>query len=168
MSQATKKMDMESIINVHGPIMMIMFHACHVIIHLFEITKNKMLERLQQSDFGSTMHYIKGKENFLANAFSHWPLANAISMVNNTVIEDIQNYYVQDEWFKEHYESFLKNDKTHEEIQKYMAYILNNDKLYYDTRVCIFNFEDFCVYIFSNYYNIPIVSYPRILKLIWL
>jgi hypothetical protein len=159
---------MESIMNVHGPIMMIMFHACHVIIDLFEITNNKMLERLQQSNFGSTMHYTKGKEIFLTNAFSHWLLANAISMVSNTVIENIQNYYVQDEWFKEYYESLQKNGRTHEEIQKYMAYILNNDKLYYDTRVCIFNFEDFCVYIFSDYHNIPIIRYPGILKHIWL
>jgi hypothetical protein len=58
MSQATKKMDMESIMNVHGPIMMITFHACHVSIHIFEITNNKMLERLQQFDVGSAMHYI--------------------------------------------------------------------------------------------------------------
>jgi len=89
-------------------------------------------------------------------------------MVSNAVIENIQNYYVQDEWFKEYYESLQKNGRTHEEIQKYMAYILNNDKLYYDTKVCIFNFEDFCVYIFSNYHNIPIIRYPRILKHIWL
>lgn len=78
-----KKMDMESIMNVHGPIMMIMFYACHVIIHIFEITNNKMLERLQQFDFGSAMHYIKGKENFLTNVLSNWPLAN-------TMIEDIK------------------------------------------------------------------------------
>jgi len=81
MPQATKKMDIESIMNVHGPIMMIMFHTRHVIIHLFEITNNKMLERLQQFDFGLAMHYIKGKEIFLANPLSRWPLANAISMV---------------------------------------------------------------------------------------
>jgi branched-subunit amino acid permease len=90
MSQATKTMDVESIMNVHGPIMMIMFPACHVIIHLFEITNNKMLERLQQFDFGLAMHYIKGKENFIANALSKWPLANAISMVRNTIIKDIK------------------------------------------------------------------------------
>ncbi len=64
-------MDMESIMNVHGPIMMIMFHECHVIIHIFEITNNKLLERVQQFDFGSSMHYIKGKEKFIANALSH-------------------------------------------------------------------------------------------------
>jgi len=80
MSQATRKMDVESIMNVHGPIMMIMFPAHHVITHLFEITNNKMLERLQQFDFGLAMHYIKGKEIFLANALFQWPLANAISM----------------------------------------------------------------------------------------
>jgi hypothetical protein len=162
MSQATKKMDMESIMNVHGPIMMIMFHTCHVIIHLFEITNNKMLERLQQFDFGLTMHYIKGKENILANALSCWSLANAISMVRNVVIEDIQNYYVQDEWFKENYESLKKNGRTHKKIQKYVAYIFNNDKLYYDIMVSIFNFEDFCVYILSDYHNIPIVGYQGI------
>jgi len=90
MSQVTKKMDVESIMNNHCPIMMIMFPACHVIIHLFEITNNKMLERLQQFDFGLAMHYIKGKEKFLASALSQWPLANANSMVRNTAIKDIK------------------------------------------------------------------------------
>jgi hypothetical protein len=139
-----------------------MFHACHVIIHTVEITDNKMLERLQQFDFGLAIHYIKGKENFIANVLSHWPLDNAISMVRNTMIKDIKKKYVQYEWFKEHYESLQKNGITHEKIQKYMAYILNNDKLYYDTRVCILNFEDFCVYILYDYHNIPIVGYLRI------
>jgi hypothetical protein len=69
------------------------------------------------------MHYIKGKDKFLANALSCLSLANAISMVRNTMIEDIEKYYVQDDWFKEHYESVKKNGRTHEEIQKYMANI---------------------------------------------
>jgi len=34
----------------------------------------------------------------------------------------------------------FKKMVNNEEIQKYMAYILNNDKLYYDTMVCILNF----------------------------
>jgi hypothetical protein len=49
-----------------------------------------------------------------------------------------------------------------------MAYISNNDKWYYDTKVCILNFEDFYVYIIYDYHNIPIVDYLGILKLIWL
>jgi hypothetical protein len=36
------------------------------------------------------MHYIKGKEIFLANALFQWPLANAISMAWNTIIKDIK------------------------------------------------------------------------------
>jgi hypothetical protein len=47
-----------------------------------------------------------------------------------------------------------------------MAYISNNDKWYYDTKVCILNFEDFYVYIIYDYHNIPIVDYLGILKLI--
>jgi hypothetical protein len=53
----------------------------------------------------------------------------------------------------------LKKMVNNEEIQKYMAYIFSNHKLYYDTKVCIINFEDFCVYILYNYHNIPIVDY---------
>jgi hypothetical protein len=60
----------------------------------FGITNNKMLEKLQQFDFGLAIHYIKGKENFLANALSRWLLANAIFMVRSTMIEDIEKYYV--------------------------------------------------------------------------
>jgi hypothetical protein len=60
----------------------------------FGITNNKMLEKLQQFDFGLAIHYIKGKEIFLANALSRWLLANAIFMVRSTMIEDIEKYYV--------------------------------------------------------------------------
>jgi hypothetical protein len=42
------------------------------------------------------MHYIKGKENVVDDAFSHHLLANAISMVRNTMMQDIKKYYIQD------------------------------------------------------------------------
>jgi hypothetical protein len=41
------------------------------------------------------MQYVKGKENDVANALSHHPLANAISMVRNTMTYDIKKYYTQ-------------------------------------------------------------------------
>jgi hypothetical protein len=48
--------------------------------------------------------------------------------------------------------------KTHKEIQEYMVYILdyNTYLLYYDTSVCIPNFEDFHVWIFYDCLSIPI------------
>jgi hypothetical protein len=91
------------------------------------------VERLQQFNYESTMHYIKGKKN-IVNVLFHHPLANAISMVKKIMMEDIKKIM-----FKMHVSNSLMKTcrKTHKEIQKYMAYILDNRTylLYYDTSV---------------------------------
>jgi hypothetical protein len=40
------------------------------------------------------MSYVKCKENVVADALSCCPLANAICMVKNIVMQDIKKYYI--------------------------------------------------------------------------
>jgi hypothetical protein len=40
------------------------------------------------------MPYVKCKENVVANAFSRCPFDNVISMVRNTMMQDIKKYYI--------------------------------------------------------------------------
>jgi hypothetical protein len=54
------------------------------------------------------MHYIKGKEKVVVDALFHHRLANVISMVRNTMMQDIKKYYIQNQWFKEPYENLEK------------------------------------------------------------
>jgi hypothetical protein len=58
------------------------------------------------------MQYVKAKDNVVVDAPSHCPLANAIYMVRNTMMREINKYYTQDQWFKEAYENFEKEHKT--------------------------------------------------------
>jgi hypothetical protein len=44
----------------------------------------------------------------VVDALSCHPLANVISMVRNTMMQDIKKYYIQDQWFREPYEKLEK------------------------------------------------------------
>jgi len=49
------------------------------------------VKRLEQFDFDQLIHHVNGKENLIVNAFFIHPLVNVISMVRNTMMEDIKN-----------------------------------------------------------------------------
>jgi hypothetical protein len=49
------------------------------------------VKRLQKFDFDQLIHHVNGKENLTVNAFFIHPLVNVISMVRNTMMEDIKN-----------------------------------------------------------------------------
>jgi len=44
----------------------------------------------------------------VVDALSRRALANVISMVRNTMMQNIKKYYIQDQWFKELYENLEK------------------------------------------------------------
>jgi hypothetical protein len=46
-----------------------------------------------------------------------------------------------------------------QKIQEYMAYTFDNGVLFYNSKVCIHNFEDFCVFILYVCHNNPIASH---------
>jgi hypothetical protein len=66
------------------------------------------------------MHYTK---DYAIYALFHLPLTNAISMIKNTMIEDVKKYYVQDSnSLKNPYENLHENGKNHKKTQKYGLY----------------------------------------------
>jgi hypothetical protein len=65
---------------------------------------------------------------------------------------------------KEPCENLHKNGKNHKKTQKYKAYTLENGVLCYDIKICIDNFEYFCVHILYDCHNIPIVGHPMFHK----
>jgi hypothetical protein len=108
------------------------------------------------------MHYTK---DYAIYALFHLPLTNAISMIRNTMIEDIKKYYVQDSSsLKNLMKSYIKMAKTIKKTQKYTAYTLDNGVLCYDIKVSISNFEYFHVHILYDCHDIPIVGHPMFHK----
>jgi hypothetical protein len=65
------------------------------------------------------MHYTK---DYAIYALFHLPLTNAISMIRNTIIEDIKKYYVQDSsGLKNLMKTYIKMAKTIKKPQKYFG-----------------------------------------------
>jgi hypothetical protein len=91
------------------------------------------------------MQYVKGKDNVVVDALSCCPLVNAIYMVKNIVMLEINKYYTQDQLFKKPYENFEKEHKTLEIYIFYQAYTLDGGAAYYGIKVCILHFKDFHV-----------------------
>jgi hypothetical protein len=77
----------------------------------------RWMELLQEYDFD--IEYVKGKENVVADALSRRPLANAISCIRNSLIDEIKIHYVDDEFFKLSFESLSKEARTGNEIEKF-------------------------------------------------
>jgi hypothetical protein len=57
------------------------------------------------------MQYVKAKDNVVVDAPSHCPLANAIYMVRNTMMREINKYYTQDHGSKKLMRTLKKNIK---------------------------------------------------------
>jgi hypothetical protein len=48
----------------------------------------------------------------VANALFRWPLANAISCIKNSLIDETKVHYVNDDILKVPYESLVEEDRT--------------------------------------------------------
>ena len=66
----------------------------------------RWMEWLQEFDFD--IEYVKGKENVVADALSRRPLANAISCIRNSLMDEIKMHYIDDDFFKLPFESLSK------------------------------------------------------------
>ena len=60
----------------------------------------------------------------MADSFSGQPLANTISYVRNSLIDEIKAHYVNDDVLKVLYEGLLKEARIIEEIEKFKSYEL--------------------------------------------
>jgi len=63
------------------------------------------VETLQQFDFRLIMHYIKGKENVIIDVLL--TIRQCHFHGKKIMMEDINKYYLQNEWFKKPYENLL-------------------------------------------------------------
>ena len=61
------------------------------------------MELLQKFDFD-----VKSKENVVVDALSKRPLANTISSIRNSMIDEIKLYYINDDFFKVHLKVWLR------------------------------------------------------------
>jgi hypothetical protein len=115
------------------------------------------MELLQEFDFD--IEYIKNKENVVVDALSKRPLANAISCIKNSLIDEIKVHYVNDDVLRIPYEFLSKEARTSEEIEKFKSYGLKDPVLYYNSRVCIPNFKEYRLNIMHDCHDIPIAGH---------
>ena len=82
-------------------------------------------------EFNFEIQYVKSKENVVADTLSHKPFLNAVSLVKYTILDEIKGGYKDDVFYSIHFESLSKEARFQEEIDKFSAYALDVDILYY-------------------------------------
>ena len=122
----------------------------------------RWMELLQEFDFD--IEYVKGKENVVADDLSRRPLANAISCIRNSLMDEIKMHYVKDDFFKIPFESLSKEARTVDEIDKFKSFELNDEILYYKGRVCIPKLGEYRLNIMNDLHDIPIAGHPGFQK----
>lgn len=100
----------------------------------------RWMELLQEFDF--EIEYVKERKIVVADALSRRLMANAISYIKNSLIDEIKMRYVDDEIFSLPYESLIKESKTRKEIEQFKFCELKDGILYYNNRVCISNLRN--------------------------
>lgn len=122
----------------------------------------RWMELLQEFDFD--IEYVKGKENVVADALSRRFLANAISCIRNSLIDEIKTHYASDDVLKLPFESLCKEARTVEEIDRFRSYDLKDNILYYNARVCIPKFGEYRLKIMHDFHDIPVAGHPGFQK----
>ena len=82
-------------------------------------------------EFNFEIQYVKGKENVVGHFLSRISFLNAVSLVKDTVFEKIKGLYGDDVFFSIPFESLSKKSIIQEEIDKFSAYTLDVDILYF-------------------------------------
>ena len=120
------------------------------------------MELLQEFDFD--LEYVKGKENVVADALSRRLLANAISCIGNSLIDEIKMHYANDDFFKFPFESLFKETRSVDEIENFKSFDLKDEILYYNGRVCVPKSGEHRLNIMNDLHDIPIAGHPGFQK----
>ena len=73
---------------------------------------------------------------------SRIPLANAISCIRNSLVDEIKMHYIDDEFFNITFGKLSKEAQTANKIEKFKSLELKDEILYYNGRVCVPNFGE--------------------------
>ena len=116
-------------------------------------------------EFYFDMEYVKGKENVIVDVLFKRPLANAISCIINSLIDEIEIYYVNHDFFKNPFESLAR---IIDEIDRFESFALKNGVLYYiNARVYISKFGEYRLNIMNDLHNIPIANHIDFKRFLW-
>ncbi len=92
-------------------------------------------------------------------------MANTISCIRNSLIDEIKSHYGNDNVFKIPVASLSKEARTVEEIEQFKFYELkDHGVLYYNSRVCIPNFGEYRLNMMHDLHDIPIAGHPGFQK----
>ena len=70
--------------------------------------------------FNFETQYVKGKENFLTDFLLRRPFLNAMSLMNDIMLNNIKGFYRDDTFFSIHFESLSKEFRTLEKLINYL------------------------------------------------
>lgn len=115
------------------------------------------MELLQMFDFD--IEYVKGKKNVNVGIPSRRLLANVISYIQKTLMDEIKMQYV-DEFLKLPFDTLFKEPRIVDETEKLNFFELKDEVLCYSGLVCISRFEKYRLDIMNNFHDIPIASHP--------
>jgi hypothetical protein len=82
-------------------------------------------------EFNLRIQYVKKKDNILTNSLSCRPFLNAVFLVEETMIDTIKGFYMDDVLFSIPFESFSKDSRNQEKFDKFSTYVLDVDILHY-------------------------------------
>lgn len=67
-------------------------------------------------EFTFEIRYVKGKKNVVTDSLSRRPFFNVMSLVKDTMLDNIKEFYKKDVFFFILFESLSKESKVQEEI----------------------------------------------------
>ena len=119
--------------------------------------QRRWMELLHEYDF--TIEYQQGKQNVVADALSRKTIVAAITMLQTTLTDDINDKIHGDIKLKRVIDTLPIQDKTEKQKRITKDYHLVDVILYFKDRLCIPNDETLKLKILSEAHNLPIAGH---------
>lgn len=87
-----------------------------------------------------------------------------MSLVKDTMLDNIKGLYRDDTFFSNPFESLSKKSRFQEKTNNFLACVLDAGNLYYKSKICIFEVENYIRKILYDCQSVPISSYSRFSK----